>query len=43
MKSDDVTSQFLTVIYNFLEWLGRLEAKDYTTFLPMAIALLGMS
>lgn len=42
MKSDDVTSQFLTVIYNFLEWLGRLEAKDYTTFLPMAIALLAV-
>lgn len=42
MKSNDVTSQLFTVIYNFLEWLDRLEAEDYTTFLPMAIALLAV-
>ena len=42
MKLDDVISQLFTVIYNFLEWLDRLEAKDYTTFLPMVIALLAV-
>lgn len=42
MKWDDVTSQFWTVIYDFMGWFDRLEAKDYATFLPMIIALLAV-
>lgn len=42
MKWDDITNSFLTVVYHFLGWLDRLEAKDYATFLPMLIALLAV-
>jgi hypothetical protein len=42
MRSDDVTGQMWAVIYNFLDWLNRLEAKEYSSFLPTLIALLAV-